>query len=42
MTNLIIRNASLDGIEDIINLENSFASEIYSKEELIKMIGLDY
>ena len=42
MTNLIIRNASLDDIEEIINLENSFPSEIYSKEEIIKMVGLDY
>ena len=42
MTNLIIRNASLDDIAEIINLENSFPSEIYSKEEIIKMVGLDY
>ena len=42
MTNLIIRNASLDDIEEIIKLENSFPSEIYSKEEIIKMVGLDY
>lgn len=42
MTNPIIKNASLDDIEDIMNLENSFESEIYSKEELVKMIRLNY
>lgn len=42
MINLKIRQATLDDIEDIALLENSFPSEIYSKEELIKMIGLNY
>lgn len=42
MINLKIRQATLDDIEALVLLENSFSSEIYSKEELIKMMGLNY
>ena len=42
MINLKIRQATLDDIADMVLLENSFPSEIYSKEELVKMMGIDY
>ena len=42
MINLKIRQATLDDIEDMVLLENSFPSEKYSKEELVKMMGIDY
>lgn len=42
MTNLKIRNATKEDIDDIVLLEKSFPSEIYSQTELLKMFSIDY
>jgi len=42
MTNYQICKASVEYLEDILNLENQYGKEVYSKNSIISMFNYDY